>query len=82
MAISKEQSLDILDRVKSFCQEHGEVHYFVCIKDEDDFWRYCINCSALDAVTLVRALANETISTFDGGEDETGEDFSASPSQE
>ena len=60
MAANKEQSEEIIESMKAMCFEHGDVSFMVAIKDEDGFFRYSMNITVGDALTLIATISGES----------------------
>lgn len=67
MAISKEVSLDIIDRFKAVTSEHGDVDYIVAIKNEDKCWDYSISTNNADARIMARVIVQVSRESKDDG---------------
>lgn len=68
MAANKEQTEEIVQAAKSLCFEHGEVYFIVAVKDEDGYWRYSMNISVKDAMTMLATIATECVASYEANE--------------
>ncbi len=67
MAINKPQSEEVIEATKAMCYEHGDVSFMVAIKDEDGFWRYSMNLSVGDAMTMIATISGECMAASEDG---------------
>ena len=67
MAINREQTEEVIEATKAMCFEHGDVSFMVAIKDEDGFFRYSMNITVGDAMTLISTISSNSIAAIDDG---------------
>ena len=64
MAINKEQTEEVIESLKAMCFEHGDVSFMVAIKDEDGFFRYSMNITVGDAMTLISTISGNSVESI------------------
>lgn len=62
MAINREQTEEVIEATKAMCFEHGDVSFIVAVKDEDGLFRYSMNITVGDALTLISTISGESAS--------------------
>ncbi len=60
MAINREQTEEVIEATKAMCFEHGDVSFVVAVKDEDGLFRYSMNITVGDALTLIATISGES----------------------
>ena len=60
MAINREQTEEVIEATKAMCFEHGDVSFMVAVKDEDGLFRYSMNITVGDALTLIATISGES----------------------